>query len=113
MRRLRRYSSMVVSICGISIARALPIVFRCSGKSAISPACGRVLHCDSSGTQAYEGLAYTRPGGMRLASLIRSLIRPYRGTLAIVLMAMLVQTATSVAAPWPLKIVLDNVLGSH
>jgi subfamily B ATP-binding cassette protein MsbA len=50
---------------------------------------------------------------MRLVSLIRSLIRPYRGTLLIILTAMLVQTATSVAAPWPLKIVLDNVLGSH
>jgi len=28
-------------------------------------------------------------------------------------MAMLVQTAMSVAGPWPLKIVLDNVVGSH
>jgi len=48
-----------------------------------------------------------------LLRLIRGLIRPYRGTLSIVLMAMLVQTAMSVASPWPLKIVLDNVLGSH
>jgi subfamily B ATP-binding cassette protein MsbA len=28
-------------------------------------------------------------------------------------MAMLVQTAMSVAGPWPLKIILDNVVGSH
>ncbi len=48
-----------------------------------------------------------------MSSLIRSLIRPYRGTLFIILTAMLVQTAMSVAAPWPLKIILDNVLGSH
>jgi ABC-type multidrug transport system fused ATPase/permease subunit len=48
-----------------------------------------------------------------LFGLIRSLIRPYRGTLAIILVAMLVQTAMSVAGPWPLKIVLDNVVGSH
>jgi ABC-type multidrug transport system fused ATPase/permease subunit len=48
-----------------------------------------------------------------LVSLIRSLIRLYRGTLFVILMAMLVQTAMSVAAPWPLKIVLDNVVGSH
>lgn len=45
--------------------------------------------------------------------LIRSLVRPYRGTLVIILAAMLVQTAMSVAGPWPLKIILDNVVGSH
>jgi len=28
-------------------------------------------------------------------------------------MAMLVQTAMSVAGPWPLKVILDNVVGSH
>jgi ABC-type multidrug transport system fused ATPase/permease subunit len=48
-----------------------------------------------------------------LFGLVRSLVRPYRGTLAIILVAMLVQTAMSVAGPWPLKIVLDNVIGSH
>jgi subfamily B ATP-binding cassette protein MsbA len=48
-----------------------------------------------------------------VASLIRSLIRPYRGTLFIIFVAMLLHTAMSVAAPWPLKMVLDNVLGSH
>lgn len=45
--------------------------------------------------------------------LIQSLIRPYRGTLAIILAAMVAQTAASVAGPWPLKVVLDNVAGSH
>ncbi len=45
--------------------------------------------------------------------LIRSLVRPYRGTLLVILIAMLVQTAMSVAGPWPLKIILDNVVGSH
>ena len=45
--------------------------------------------------------------------LIRSLIRPYSISLAAILVAMLVQTAMSVAGPWPLKIVLDNVIGSH
>ncbi len=45
--------------------------------------------------------------------LIRSLMRPYRGTLIVILLAMLVQTAMSVAGPWPLKIILDNVVGTH
>ena len=48
-----------------------------------------------------------------MIGLIRSLVRPYRGTLLIILAAMLVQTAMSVAGPWPLKIILDNVVGSH
>jgi ABC-type multidrug transport system fused ATPase/permease subunit len=48
-----------------------------------------------------------------LFRLIQSLIQPYRGTLLVILIAMLVQTAMSVAGPWPLKIILDNVVGSH
>ena len=48
-----------------------------------------------------------------MIALIRSLVRPYRGTLLIILLAMIVQTVMSVAGPWPLKIVLDNVVGSH
>jgi ABC-type multidrug transport system fused ATPase/permease subunit len=46
-------------------------------------------------------------------ALITSLLRPYRGSLAAILGAMLVQMAMSVAAPWPLKVVLDNVVGTH
>src|SRR5271165_3212346 len=45
--------------------------------------------------------------------LIRQLIRPYRGTLVVILLAMLVETAMSLASPWPLKIIIDNVVGSH
>jgi len=45
--------------------------------------------------------------------LIRELIRPYRGTLLIILGAMLLETAMSLASPWPLKIIIDNVVGHH
>jgi ABC-type multidrug transport system fused ATPase/permease subunit len=48
-----------------------------------------------------------------LNRLILSLVRPYRGTLFLILLAMLVETVMGVAGPWPLKIVLDNVVGSH
>ncbi|MDR3748165.1 MAG: ABC transporter ATP-binding protein [Acidobacteriota bacterium] len=44
--------------------------------------------------------------------LIRELIRPYRGTLLIILLAMLLETAMSLAGPWPLKIIIDNVIGN-
>jgi subfamily B ATP-binding cassette protein MsbA len=45
--------------------------------------------------------------------LIRELLSPYRGRLAIILAAMLVQTLMSLAAPWPLKIIIDNVVGNR
>jgi len=48
-----------------------------------------------------------------MTRLVLELIRPYRGGLAIVFAAMLVETVMSLAAPWPLKIVIDNVVGTH
>ena len=45
--------------------------------------------------------------------LIRQLIRPYRFKLLIILLAMLVETAMSLASPWPLKVIIDNVVGNH
>ncbi len=53
-------------------------------------------------------LASTIEDSLLLFSL--RLIRPYRGWLLIVAVALLVETATSLASPWPLKIVLDSVL---
>ncbi len=48
-----------------------------------------------------------------MLQFIKGLIRPYRNTLVFILLAMLVETAMSLAAPWPLKIILDNVVGDH
>ena len=48
-----------------------------------------------------------------MTRLVLELIRPYRGWLIIVFVAMLIETAMSIAAPWPLKIILDNVVGKH
>jgi ABC-type multidrug transport system fused ATPase/permease subunit len=44
---------------------------------------------------------------------VAALIRPYRRTLVVILLAMLVETVMSLATPWPLKIILDNVVGDH
>jgi len=52
-------------------------------------------------------------GELHLFPLIWSLLKPYRGSLALMLLAMLLQMAATVAAPWPLKVVLDNVVGEH
>ena len=51
--------------------------------------------------------------GKGMNSLVLDLIRPYRGWLIIVFVAMLIETAMSIAAPWPLKIIIDNVVGKH
>ncbi len=45
--------------------------------------------------------------------LIRVLVRPYLGTLFVIFLAMAAETLMSLAGPWPLKIILDNVVGSH
>ena len=45
--------------------------------------------------------------------LIRDLIRPYRRMLAVVFCAMIVETAMGLAGPWPLKVVLDNAVGTR
>jgi subfamily B ATP-binding cassette protein MsbA len=48
-----------------------------------------------------------------MARLVLDLIRPYRAWLAIVFIAMLVEIAATLAAPWPLKLVIDDALGNH
>ena len=48
-----------------------------------------------------------------MTRLVLELIRPYRGWLVLVFIAMLVEIAMSLAAPWPLKLVLDDALANH
>jgi len=48
-----------------------------------------------------------------MTKLVLQLLQPYRGWLIIVFAAMLVETAMSLAAPWPLKIIIDSVVGPH
>src|SRR5215471_21672828 len=51
--------------------------------------------------------------GKGMSGLVLQLIRPYKAGLIIVFAAMLVETAMSLAAPWPLKVVIDSVLSGH
>ncbi len=48
-----------------------------------------------------------------MSRLVLELVRPYRGWLTIVFAAMLIEIGTTLAAPWPLKLVIDDALGSH
>src|SRR5262245_59865492 len=43
---------------------------------------------------------------------IHELLRPYRRLVALALGAMLVESAADLLEPWPLKVVLDYVIGS-
>jgi ABC-type multidrug transport system fused ATPase/permease subunit len=45
--------------------------------------------------------------------LLRELLRPHHRTLTIILAMTLVQMAMSLAAPWPLKVILDNVVSNR
>jgi len=48
-----------------------------------------------------------------MTRLVLELVRPYRMWLIVVIIAMVVETVMSIAGPWPLKVVIDNVLGHH
>ena len=48
-----------------------------------------------------------------MGSLVLELIKPYKKWLTVIFLAMLLETAMSLLAPWPLKIVIDNVVGHH
>ncbi|RZL87412.1 MAG: ABC transporter ATP-binding protein [Variovorax sp.] len=48
-----------------------------------------------------------------MTRLVLGLVKPYRAWLLIVLAAMMVEILMSLAAPWPLKLILDDALGTH
>lgn len=48
-----------------------------------------------------------------MTRLVVDMLRPYWGRLVIVFLAMLAEIAASLAAPWTLKLVLDDALGNH
>ena len=47
-----------------------------------------------------------------LTSLVFELVRPYRKWLLLIFLAMVIEAAMSLAAPWPLKVIIGNVI-SH
>ncbi len=45
--------------------------------------------------------------------MVLSQVKPYRKWLLLIFVAMLVETLMGLAAPWPLKIIIDNVIDNH
>jgi ABC-type multidrug transport system fused ATPase/permease subunit len=48
-----------------------------------------------------------------LMRLVFELVKPYHKWLLVIFLAMMLETLTSLASPWPLKVILDNVIGHH
>jgi subfamily B ATP-binding cassette protein MsbA len=48
-----------------------------------------------------------------LATLVFKQVKPYTKWLVFIFIAMLVETIMGLAAPWPLKIIIDNVIGNQ
>ena len=61
-------------------------------------------------TSAHYVILHTGLGGRFVLAFSVRLVRPHWKWLVIVVAAMLIETAMSLASPWPLKIVLDSVL---
>ncbi|HPH20553.1 MAG TPA: ABC transporter ATP-binding protein, partial [Haliscomenobacter sp.] len=54
-----------------------------------------------------------RPRLTSLTRLVIDLVLPYRHWLLIIFIAMLLETVMSLAAPWPLKIIIDHVISQQ
>ena len=48
-----------------------------------------------------------------MTRLVLTQVQPYKGLLALIFMAMILETAMDLATPWPLKIVIDSVAGKN
>jgi len=68
-------------------------------------------HAEKSKKKDHTGLLKKPSKG--LTSLVLQLIKPYKKWLFVIFAAMLLETAMSLLAPWPLKIIIDNVVGTH
>src|SRR6201988_4279997 len=60
-----------------------------------------------------DGSESVTPRSPAMRPLVRELLRPHRRTLLVIAAAMLVETVMSLAAPWPLKAIIDNVAGNN
>src|SRR3954454_1957464 len=48
-----------------------------------------------------------------LARLVWQQVKPYKKWLLLIFIAMMITTLMDIATPWPLKIIIDNVIGNQ
>src|SRR3954470_15800851 len=106
--------------CGWRSTPPLPVPS--SPRPSTRPSCGRTSAPPSISRRALDcrvpqtvestmaASAERDPRSTGMGPLIAGLLRAYRGWLVIILFATGVETAVRLAAPWPLKIVLDQVI---
>jgi ABC-type multidrug transport system fused ATPase/permease subunit len=68
-------------------------------------------HSDKSNKKDHSVLL--KKPSKSMTSLVFQLIKPYKKWLFVIFAAMILETAMSLLAPWPLKIIIDNVVGHH
>ena len=61
----------------------------------------------------YDSPGQTKTRPQNLTRLVIELVFPYWKWLMIILIAMLLETIIGLASPWPLKIIIDNVINEH
>jgi len=70
------------------------------------------LAADAAGARHGAAPESPRAAPTSMMRFVRELVRPYHGWLIVVFAAMIVETLMSLAAPWPLKLVLDDALSN-
>ena len=70
------------------------------------------LAADAAGASHGAAPESPRAAPTSMMRFVRELVRPYHGWLIVVFAAMMVETLMSLAAPWPLKLVLDDALSN-
>jgi ABC-type multidrug transport system fused ATPase/permease subunit len=88
----------------ITVGTAIGI---CAGSLGAGVAARSRLARRPAGVSRVEGIAAPR----QWLSVGRTLLRPERGVVGLAIWLMMVDTALSLAAPWPLKLVVDYGLG--
>jgi subfamily B ATP-binding cassette protein MsbA len=68
---------------------------------------------ESKKNKVKDATVVLKKSSKSLTSLIFELIKPYKKWLFVIFAAMLLETAMSLLGPWPLKIIIDNVVGHH
>src|SRR5450432_3994419 len=69
---------------------------------------------DHSGKSKIQDHTVTlKKSSKSMTSLVFQLIKPYKKWLFVIFAAMILETAMSLLGPWPLKIIIDNVVGHH
>jgi ABC-type multidrug transport system fused ATPase/permease subunit len=94
-------------------ALSQPRIFKLATTPTTDIPAGPAAASDAKSAKPLIAAALPDIGSREMFALIRELVRPFTGWLIIVFIAMLIETAMSLASPWPLKIVIDSVLGSH